>query len=342
MRILYAIQGTGNGHLSRAIEFVPALRRRPGLEVDVLLSGSQTELEAPFRIDYRLGGLGFVFGHRGGIDLRETLRALSVIDFLREVRTLPVHRYDLVINDFEPVSAWAARRAGVPSFALSHQYAVARPGAPRPRGLSPLALAFLRWYAPCAAGAGFHFRAYEPGMRPPVIREEVRRARVADYGHHTVYLPAIAEDQLVRVFSRFPLYRFEVFSKRRRVRTRIDNVDLYPVGRDTFLESMATSRGVICGGGFETPAEALFLGKRLLVVPMRNQFEQRCNAVALRELGVMVLDGLGKKDWPRVGEWLRSEAPAPHPFANDTEEIIDSILSAYGPVDFGSRALSPA
>jgi hypothetical protein len=35
---------------------------------------------------------------------------------------------------------------------------------------------------------------------------------------------------------------------------------------------------------FETPAEALFLGKKLLVIPMTGQYEQECNAAALAAL----------------------------------------------------------
>ncbi|MGL5401221.1 MAG: glycosyltransferase family protein, partial [Plesiomonas shigelloides] len=38
MKLLYGIQGTGNGHLSRARELVPALRAQ-GIRVDVLCSG---------------------------------------------------------------------------------------------------------------------------------------------------------------------------------------------------------------------------------------------------------------------------------------------------------------
>ena len=38
MKILYAIQGTGNGHLSRAREFIPALAARTSM--DVLISGT--------------------------------------------------------------------------------------------------------------------------------------------------------------------------------------------------------------------------------------------------------------------------------------------------------------
>ena len=41
MKILYAIQGTGNGHLSRSMDIVPLLKKMG--EVDVLVSGTQGE-----------------------------------------------------------------------------------------------------------------------------------------------------------------------------------------------------------------------------------------------------------------------------------------------------------
>ena len=39
MKILYAIQGTGNGHLSRAVDIVPELKKFGNL--DLFVSGAQ-------------------------------------------------------------------------------------------------------------------------------------------------------------------------------------------------------------------------------------------------------------------------------------------------------------
>jgi hypothetical protein len=55
MKILYAIQGTGNGHITVAREVIPILKRRA--EVDILLSGTQVDVGLPFEIKYRLHGL---------------------------------------------------------------------------------------------------------------------------------------------------------------------------------------------------------------------------------------------------------------------------------------------
>jgi hypothetical protein len=48
---------------------------------------------------------------------------------------------------------------------------------------------------------------------------------------------------------------------------------------------MINATGVLCGAGFETPAEAIYLRKKLLVVPMKNQYEQQCNGIAVEENG---------------------------------------------------------
>ena len=51
MKILYAIQGTGNGHISRARDIIPLLQKEH--DVDILISGSQTDVELPFYIKYK-------------------------------------------------------------------------------------------------------------------------------------------------------------------------------------------------------------------------------------------------------------------------------------------------
>ena len=70
MRILYAIQGTGNGHLSRARDVIPVLQKKGDL--DLLVSGIQADVSLPFPTKYKLKGLSFIFGKNGGVDLWKT------------------------------------------------------------------------------------------------------------------------------------------------------------------------------------------------------------------------------------------------------------------------------
>jgi hypothetical protein len=66
MKILYAIQGTGNGHLSRARDIIPILENYG--ELDLLVSSTHAEVKLPYKIKYEYEGLGFVFGKKGGIN----------------------------------------------------------------------------------------------------------------------------------------------------------------------------------------------------------------------------------------------------------------------------------
>jgi hypothetical protein len=51
MKMLFAVQATGNGHVSRAGEIIPYLKKHG--ELDVLLSGYQLDIDTGFEVKYR-------------------------------------------------------------------------------------------------------------------------------------------------------------------------------------------------------------------------------------------------------------------------------------------------
>ena len=106
MKILFAVQGTGNGHISRARTILPLLQNYG--EVDVLISGTQADVGLT-EVKYYKKGVSFVFGKNGGVDNVTTFRKLHPITLMRDALTIPLEQYDLLINDFEPVTALAAK-----------------------------------------------------------------------------------------------------------------------------------------------------------------------------------------------------------------------------------------
>ena len=94
-----------------------------------------------------------------------------------------------------------------------------------------------------------------------------------------------------------------------------------------FTNSLARSAGVLCGAGFETPAEALYLGKKLLVVPMRNQYEQSCNAAALANMGVPVVKNLKDKSLDVIDQWLQYGLVVPVAYPDETGMVLDRLLA---------------
>jgi uncharacterized protein (TIGR00661 family) len=325
MKILYALQGTGNGHVARAREIIPFLTEHE--TVDVLVSGTQVELGLEHDVKFRLKGFGFVFGKSGGIDFLETWRRFDSLQFLRDIRNLPVRNYDLIINDFEPVAAWACRLHHKESVALSHQSAFHSPKTPKIKGFH-----WGRWimnnYAPTTQRISFHFRAYDEDITTPVIRAEIRSLKPQNSGHYTVYLPAYADEFILKQVSGIPGSRWEIFSKHTKHSYAKDNAAVYPIDNLLFQRSLANCRGLLTGGGFEGPAEALFLGKKLLCVPMKHQYEQQCNALALEEMGVPIIWNVSEFEG-KLRAWTENHSTVSVDFPDGTATIIEKIINKF-------------
>jgi uncharacterized protein (TIGR00661 family) len=321
VKILYAIQGTGNGHLARAEDIIPVLKQYGDL--DLFVSGAQADIKLSYPVKYKSKGLSFYFGKSGGIDFLRTFKHNSSKDVYKEIKRFPVEKYDLVINDFEPISAWSCHKKEIPCVALSHQSALLFDKTPRPKHFDPVGEWVLKNYAPAQAHVSFHFSRYDDLMFTPVIRSEVRKSagsKVLD--HYTVYLPAYDDKKLVPILASIPNIRWHVFSKHTRKTYHIGKLSVYPVNKEEFAASMTSARGVLCGAGFETPAEALFLGKKLMVVPMKSQHEQHYNAAALKQMGVPVLKKVKKKSVDKIVRWIESDNHVSVNYPDTTEEAV--------------------
>lgn len=329
MKILYAIQGTGNGHLSRSMDIVPLLKKMG--EVDVLVSGTQGDLSLPFQVKYVLHGFGFVFGKKGGVDIWASFMRSRLRKFINEINTLPVENYDLVINDFEPVSSWACYFKNKPCIGLSHQAAVLADKAPKPVDTDMMGKLILKNYAPVTAQYGFHFAKFDTNIFTPVIRQQVRQQVIANKGHYTVYLPAYDDKRLVKRLTEFKDVQWDVFSKHNKKTFKHKNVSIQPIDNEKFIKSMAESAAVLCGGGFETPAEALFMKKKLLVIPMKTQYEQQLNAAALKQMGVPVVKSLKPKHNEIILDWINNGKPVEVNYPDCTQKILDMVFKNHAP-----------
>ena len=330
MKILFAIQGTGNGHISRAKEILPHLQKYG--DVDVLISGTQADVFLEQPIAYLLHGFSFIFGQKGGVDIWKTIKKMKFFRLLADIKHLPVKNYDLVINDFEPISAWACQIRKVPCIALSHQSAFLSPKTPRPAHKSAWAELIFKYYAPSTNRLSFHFKAYDNSIYTPVIRSEIRALEPKDLGHITVYLPAYADEFLLSYFEHIPDVRWQIFSKHCSQAYQQNNVSVRPVSNTGFNQSLANAHGLITGGGFEGPAEALYLGKKLLLIPMKNQYEQQCNAAAAAKMGVPVIQRIGPDFVAQLKGWLQKPFTFKPNFPDQTNQIVADLMKRFSKI----------
>lgn len=323
-RILYALQGTGNGHVARAREIIPILQKLG--RVDVWLGGDQSEVNLPVPPKFYVRGFVLKYNKKGGVSFLKSLVGNNYIKIIKDIYNAPVCRYDLIINDFECITAWSAFFKRKRVLQLSHQAAFWEKSTLRPPSVSFLGEFILKYYAKSSAFIGFHFMPDYKKIFPPVIREEVRKLNVSQKNHFTVYLPAYHHDFLIDFFASFYKEEWHVFSKFATEETKVYNVTVKPISNHTFLHSMASSAGVICSAGFETPAEAMHLGKKLAVIPIANQYEQYCNAEALKKENVLVLKKLGKAARPLLREWIKMPQPSPKQYPNFIESLLKEIV----------------
>ena len=323
MKILYSVQATGNGHISRAMELLPYLKQYG--EVDIFLSGANSSLDLSFPVKYRSKGLSLFYTCKGRLDYKKTVFALSPLRIRKEIKDLPVEKYDLILNDFECITSLSCASKNIPSVNFGHQASFYSSNAPRPKEKSKMGEWILKNYARASFYIGLHFQQYDDFIFPPVIKKEIAGAIPSDKGYVTVYLPSYCEHILEKYFHPLSQHRFHIFSWQTNQRKQSGNITFLPVNKNTFNEALINCSCIITGGGFETPAEALKLEKKLMVIPIRGQYEQQCNAAALEQMGIKKLDKLDDDFTGHFNHWVESP-PVKVNYDHSTEEIIANVL----------------
>ena len=304
MRVLIGVQGTGNGHLSRCSALAEALRAEQ-VEADFFISGRAREA----LFDMEVFGNwqwqpGLTFQVRDGkVRLVDTLRKNDWAQFKQSVRELRLDDYDLVLSDFEPVTAWAARKQGKRCIGIGRQFAFYHKHAQLPVTL--LQRQLLKQFVPVSDVVGMHWQRLHNNLLPPVIHQRGDESAAASEDAILVYLPFESLAAVRQLLTAFPHQKFKVFHPQVK-REDVGHISYFPPSRNGFAEAMRNSSGVIANAGFETTSEALALGKKLLVKPLHGQFEQQVNAHALQSAKLAAV--MTKLSTAAVTEFLTSSS----------------------------------
>ncbi|MEY4660554.1 MAG: hypothetical protein RLZZ42_506, partial [Bacteroidota bacterium] len=105
------------------------------------------------------------------------------------------------------------------------------------------------------------------------------------------------------------------------------HIKFYPTNPGLFNISLINSKGIITGSGFETPAEALYLGKKLMVLPMKGQYEQLCNAAALKDYRVVILQDWDQDFSKSFDTWITGQDQKRLTLAHNTSDIIERLMT---------------
>jgi uncharacterized protein (TIGR00661 family) len=300
LRVLYGVNGEGMGHATRSEVVIGSLLERH--DVRVVASG------AAFRhLSERLPNVEEIFGPTFALTDGEIRRWATVRQNVRLARhELPdtVRRWvdevddwqpDAVITDFEPLAGVYARLTRTPLLAVGNINMLDRclhdpeiVGAEREDFLLARTVAHSMvtgaveyivttfFKAPLARG--------RTTLVPPIVRPEIVDAESVRGDHLVVY--SSGDDALIEALRSADV-RCLVYGMRGGPdRAVLDgNLEFRPRSSEGFLEALRTARGVVAGGGFSLLSEAVYLGKPILSVPLRGQFEQVMNARYVDRLG---------------------------------------------------------
>ena len=324
LNIFYAVQATGNGHIARAMELLPYLEQYGN--VAVFLSGSNSNLDAALPTKFRSKGISLFYGNRGGLNYWKMWQELNISRIYKEAKALPVEQYDVVINDFDSITAMACKLKNVPSINFGHQASFQSNKTPRPDKKDLMGELVLRHYAKAESYIGLHFKQYDNFIFSPIIKDDILKADVSNKGHITVYLSHYSDDVVMQSLQGCKDVQFEVFSKTKKQVEVFGNITFLPIDNKAFNNSMMHCHGVITGAGFETPSEALYMGKQLLCLPIRGQYEQLCNAAALQDFKVPIVDKLTPNFHLQITDWLTNTQQTQLQLTNSTYEIVQQVI----------------
>ncbi|WP_444885585.1 MJ1255/VC2487 family glycosyltransferase [Microbulbifer sp. PSTR4-B] len=281
MKILYGVQATGNGHIARSRTLAKALQQYPELEIQWLFSGRPKENLFGMELfgDYWWREGMTIVHSEGRLRSLATVAQAKLRKLIQDVRKLPVSEYDLIISDYEPVTAWAAKMRKKPSVGIGHQYAFLH-SIPMPRYNWPFHTV-LRIFAPTKKSLGLHWHHFGNPILPPIVPPQPKpESDTEDY--ILVYLPFEHPIPMLEELAKVER-QFIVYGVPENLPTA-NNIQIKSPSTLGFQQDLVNARAVICNSGFELLAETLAQGKPILSRPLAYQFEQEANAQALEQL----------------------------------------------------------
>lgn len=324
MKVLYGIQLTGNGHVTRSTQLIKSLIKN-GFNVDVITSGNNSQINLPFKVKKHFQGISMYYNHKGGIDWKQTFKKANVKQFFKDIN-YDVSGYDIIISDFEPISAWSAKKYRITSIGFGNQYSFLSSKLPRPSTKDKISETFLKRFAKCEHNIGLSYEEIDTFTYKPVINEELFNNKIEDDNFYLIYLPSLSIDYILKeINEEFENINFKIYSPCTKRNKKVKNIEIKKLNKEQFQIDLTMCTGVITGSGFSTTSEALILNKKLWSIPMKGQYEQLCNAISLKKMGIFT-DSFTKDS---LYEWINNWNKIEYKWENPIEDIIKKIIKIH-------------
>ena len=239
MKILYAIQTQGNGHLSRAQKLVPEFIKKA--RVDILTSGPSNNFPTYKTPIKHYKGFKFFTSKSGSINWIKTIFYNNYFQFLVDIFNSPVKNYDLVVSDYEPISAWACILRGVKCVALSNQYVLNSKNVPKPKRYSRIVLSAINLFCPSKVGYGYHYRPYNKNILDPIIRDRIREINTSTSYEILIYLPTYSINNILNIIKEIPVkMKWTIFTNESNYDYNLEGKSINSISYNLFTKKIAS------------------------------------------------------------------------------------------------------
>jgi uncharacterized protein (TIGR00661 family) len=325
MKILFGVQTEGNGHITQCIATKQYLQSQ-GIKVTTAFAAKKKRgLPKYFTDEFNVidyDGFDFVFDNVGRVVIWKTIVKNTfelprlIVSFIKICNIIQKEKPDAIFNYYEPlVGLTALFFKNIKYVSFGHQYAMDSIIYPRINGY-PVQKLFLSIInkitsirAKIVALSYYEFNDDVMIASPPILRSE--SYSVSDKQEDFVLVYLMNEDMLPQLISqanKHPNINIHCFTKLTKQYDELPNLKLFNLDGKLFQEKMKVCKAVVCSGGFETSAEAIYHKKPLLMIPMPNHYEQHanCNDAYLSsfaiysesiDLSKIPKYQLGNKDW---------------------------------------------
>ncbi|MCA9673150.1 MAG: teichoic acid biosynthesis protein [Myxococcales bacterium] len=298
MKILYGVVGEGMGHATRSSVILKHLVSKH--QVRVVVSGrAHAYLKQRFADVVEIEGLKMAYQDN------EVDRSKTFWDLLKRIPTIlsgnrdhfielgESFRPDAVISDFESFAYMFGKHHELPVISIDNMQIINRCQLDQDViDEAPGDFRMAKTIVKAKLPGCYHYMItsfFFPPVRrdrttlyPPILRDEILAAKPTRGEHLIVYQTTTTNERLLDVLGQSGV-PCKVYGLNRD--ETIGNLQLRPFSLDGFVKDLASCRGVLATGGYSLMGEAIYLGKPLLAVPLKKQFEQLLNALYLQKLG---------------------------------------------------------
>ena len=296
--VFYCVCGEGMGHAIRTGVIVDKIKEK----YDVYLFSSDRAYEylnSKFDNVYEIGGFNTVYINNKVNNLKTLSDAIKrnptniKVGYENLYKKAAQLKPDVIVTDFEIYATMISKIRGIPLISLDNIHMMTQTKIDYPKkyfGEMLKAKGVIKTYVvkpKIHILTSFFYPKIKPRKNaviyPPIIREDIMKLEPKDGNHVIVYQTSRESEKLVRKLKSLKNEKFIVYGFNKREKD--GNLIYKEFNEDEFYDDLASSKAVICNGGFTFICEAIYLKKPIYSVPANGNFEQILNGFYVQKLG---------------------------------------------------------